>query len=472
MSFSASWPHQMPIAATGQTVSTGESLWRVLSMSDHNTRVVLLGTTLLGIAAGLLGVYMLLRKRALLGDAISHATLPGVAVAFLWSLSLGRDKSLATLLTGAAISGGLGGLAVMGLRHAARLREDAALGIVLSVFFGAGVALVGIVQQIPGGNAAGLEGFIYGKVATMTAEDAWLGGLAALLVGVMAWLLRKELQLLCFDSELARSQGWPVLVLDTVLIAMVVTVTIVGLQAVGLILVIALLIVPAAAARFWSDRIQRILPLSGVFGGLSCAIGTVLSATYEKLPAGATIVLVASAVFAISFSLGAARGVIWLGLRQRTLRRQQDIQHFMRIAYEILEAENSLADPQDNRSSTPIALSKIAHARIWNLSHVRSVAKRLEWSGMIIVEPSDIIRVTPRGMLLASRVVREHRLLEMYLIRQTSVDGGQADRDADLLEHGLLPEHLRELDESLGAEVWPAVPASPHALERNKATSL
>lgn len=465
MNWPSHWPTLPSLTLAIQSRFDSGDFWRVISLSDHNTRVVLLGTTLLGVAAGLLGVYMLLRKRALLGDAISHATLPGVAVAFLWSISMGLDKSLAILLTGAAISGALGGLSVLGLRYAVRLREDAALGIVLSVFFGGGVALVGIVQEIPGANAAGLEGFIYGKVATMTSEDAWLSGTAALLVAVVAWLLRKEFQLLCFDAELARSQGWPVLALDTFLIALVVAVTIVGLQAVGLILVIALLITPAAAARFWSDRIQQILLLSAIIGGLSCAIGTLLSASYDRLPAGATIVLVAFAFFALSFLFGGTRGVVWLGLRQRSLRREQDIQHLLRIAYEILEAENKLTGPKDLRSSTPIALSSITHARAWSKSHVKSVASRLERMGLVIVEPTDAIRITSRGMMLASRIVREHRLLEMYLIRQTSVDGGQADRDADYLEHALLPEHLLELDDALGEDRWPTVPVSPHKIE-------
>jgi manganese/zinc/iron transport system permease protein len=192
------------------------SWWcRALTLSDYNTRVVLCGTVLLGIAAGLTGVYMLLRKRALLGDAISHATLPGVAGVYLWILLAGIPKTLTLLLLGAAISGSLGGLTVLALRHWVRLREDAALGIVLSVFFGAGVALTGIVLHMPGRNeAAGLESFIYGKAASMTISDAWLSGSLALGVLLIIVALSKELKVLCFDIELARSQGWPVLALD------------------------------------------------------------------------------------------------------------------------------------------------------------------------------------------------------------------------------------------------------------------
>ncbi|MEZ6078724.1 MAG: metal ABC transporter permease [Pirellulaceae bacterium] len=163
------------LSAVIAELALSEALWRIVWLRDYNTRIVLLGTVLLGLAAGQLGVYLLLRRRVLIGDAISHATLPGVAIAFLWSVSLGQEKSLGLLLFGAAVSGSLGGMAVLFLRHAAKIREDAALGIVLSVFFGAGVVLLSIAQQ-SGGNAAGLESFIYGKAAAMTSEDVWLCG--------------------------------------------------------------------------------------------------------------------------------------------------------------------------------------------------------------------------------------------------------------------------------------------------------
>ncbi len=438
--------------------------WRVVTLSDYNTRVVLCGTTLLGFSAGLLGVYMLLRKRALLGDAISHATLPGVASAFLWCASLGIDKSLAILLAGAALSGSLGGLVVLILRHVVKLREDAALGIVLSVFFGAGVALMGIAQQSSGGNAAGLESFIYGKAAAMTSEDAWLCGGSAFLVASIIWGLGKELQILCFDAELARAQGWPVLLLDTLLMSLVVGVTIVGLQAVGLILVIALLVIPAAAARFWSDSLAKILLISASIGGASCSIGTLLSATFAKLPSGATIVLVACLAFVISFLFGPARGVIWQGLRLRGLRDQQDIQHFLRLAYEIIEATRNHRDAAEQATGQPIALERLVQSRKWGVRRVRKIGQRLQVLGLAVLRPDESVELTKRGWLAAQHVVRDHRLLEMYLLRVLDVDAGNVDRDADFLEHGLLPEHLLELDQAWREAGLITVPASPHPI--------
>ena len=442
--------------------------WRALTLSDYNTRVVLCGSVLLGIAAGLTGVYLLLRKRALLGDAISHATLPGVAAMFLLTILTGLPKSLPLLLLGAAISGSLGGLTVLGLRHWLRIREDAALGIVLSVFFGAGVALTGAVVRLPGGNAAGLESFIYGKAASMTLSDAWLSVGLAVCVLVVIGLLAKELKILCFDIELARSQGWPVAALDILLVGLVVTVTIIGLQSVGLILVIALLIVPAASARFWSHHLNKILCISAIVGGLSCGLGTLISASFEKLPSGATIVLVACAFFLISFFYGTERGFVWQVLRSRRLTRQQQQHHMLRSIYEILEAEGRVAETPTNRPAESVAARSVAQHRAWSGLLTRRVALQLEQLGLLTFRPDEHVQLTPRGLVIARRIVREHRLLERYFMRQTDVSEGDADRGADYLEHSLSPELLWELDGQFRDSESEDIPTSPHPLRKTK----
>lgn len=459
----------LAVAAANDGSSTGTARdvainwwWRTITLRDYNTRVVLCGTVLLGIAAGLTGVYLLLRKRALLGDAIAHSTLPGVAIVFWWSITAGVPKSQPLLLLGAAISGALGGLLVLGLRHWLRIREDASLGIVLSVMFGAGVSLVGIVQNR--GSASGLDSYIYGKAASMTIDDAWLnGGLALAVLAIIAFFA-KEFKILCFDIELARSQGWPVLALDLLLVSLVVTVTIIGLQAVGLILVIALLIVPAAAARFWSHNLSTILAISAVIGGISSGVGTLLSASFEKLPGGATIVLVACGFFAISFLYGRERGCVWQALRGWRLRRQQEQQHLLRSMYELLEARGQLEDLQSNRASPSLATESVAAERGWTSIITRHVAKQLERIGLMTVRPDGQLQLTPRGLVIARRLVREHRLLERYFLDQTAVSEGDADRGADYLEHALAPETLWELNSHFPDSDVESLPASPHPL--------
>lgn len=450
--------------------------WRAVTLSDYNTRVVLGGTVSLGIAAGLAGVFLLLRKRALLGDAISHATLPGVSAVFLWSIAVDVPKTQVLLLIGAAISGALGGVCVLGLRHWVRVREDAALGIVLSVFFGLGVALIGIVIQLPGGNAAGLESFIYGKMASITWFDARL--CAALAIGILALLVMffKELKILCFDSELAQSQGWPVQWLDLLLVGMVVTVTIFGLRAVGLIMVIALLIVPAAAARFWSNSLRTILCVSASIGGTSCAVGTLVSVSVERLPSGALVVLVSSLLFLISFLLGRERGYVWSLIRSLRLRQQQEQQHLLRSIYELLEALGKLDMTHAVRfellrASELLTVSEVALARGWTRTNVRRIARPMERLDLVTLRPDDQLQLTPRGLLVARRIVREHRLLERFFIDHTDVSEAEADRGADLLEHSLAPELLRELGSYFSDLQEETLPASPHPLRSQKEKS-
>ena len=306
-------------------------LLRVLSLSDHNTRLVVLGTAMLGLVSGVIGSFTLLRKRALMGDALSHATLPGICLAFIvGSFSGIEEKSLPLLLFGAAVTGVLGLGVMLFLRRYTRLNEDTVLGIVLSVFFGAGLAFLGIVQQLGSGSAAGLQSFIYGKTASMVPGDVALIAGAALLVLLICTALFKEFKLLCFDQAFAAVQGWPVLWLDVVLMALVVTVTVIGLQAVGLILVIAMLITPAAAARFWSNEMFPMTVIAGGIGAASAIVGSILSALFSRLPSGAIIVIAAAAAFLFSMLFGKARGVIPRALRMQELDRKLGQQHLLR----------------------------------------------------------------------------------------------------------------------------------------------
>ena len=309
----------------------------VLLLRNYNTRLVVICTLLLGCACGLMCGFLLLRKRSLMGDTLSHATLPGVCFAFFVGVMLGgQGKSLPLLLLGATTTGVLGCATVLFIRNHSRIKDDAAMGIVLSVFFGAGVALLTIVTKMPSGAAAGLESFIYGKTASMVLSDFRLLTAVTVCVLSLSALLFKEFRLLCFDEVYAAAQGWPVKRLDVLLLALVTLVTVAGLQAVGLILIIAFLITPAAAARFWTDRLDQMLLLSALIGGVSGWMGASLSALIPNLPAGALIVLVAAVFFLLSLLLGTKRGVLVRYLRQLKLKRSVGRQHLLRALYEIL----------------------------------------------------------------------------------------------------------------------------------------
>jgi manganese/zinc/iron transport system permease protein len=447
------------------TLPSWHEIWQVLTLRDYNTRVVVLGAAALGVAAGMIGTFMLLRKRALLGDALSHATLPGLGMAFiLMAQAGGSGKSLHGLLIGATISGLIGVGCILLIRSYTRIKEDAALGIVLSVFFGLGVAILGVIQNMGSGSAAGLESFIYGKTASMLRSDALVIAATAVLVAASCAILFKEFSLLCFDQPYARTQGWPVALLDLVLMTFVTAVTVIGLQAVGLILVIALLIIPPAAARFWTERLSVMFFLSAAIGGLSGMLGAALSALVPRLPAGAIIVVTAAIIFLISMIFGSARGVLVAALRRVDLNRRVARQHLLRGIYELIEGHETAAG-DEALSQRPASMADLLAERSWTSRQLDRALARGEREGLVLVrEPGQIFLTTP-GLHEARRLVRNHRLWEIYLITHADIAPSHVDRDADALEHVIGREMVAELEAVLaGAKPAPSVPSSPHVL--------
>jgi manganese/zinc/iron transport system permease protein len=443
---------------------SAELVWRVLFLQDYNTRLVVLSTCVLGLASGLVGCFLLLRKRSLMGDALSHACLPGIGLAFLVAVALGGEgRDLPVLLLGASITGVIGVLLVLMVRNTTRIKDDAAMGIVLSVFFGGGVAILGMVQSLPGASAAGLESFIYGKTASMVREDFILLSAVALCALAASLALFKEFTLLCFDEGFGRSQGWPVRGLDVLLLLLVAAVTVVGLQAVGLILIIAFLITPAAAARFWTHDLRWMLLLSALLGGLSGWVGAALSALLPRLPAGAVIVLVAAVIFLFSMIFGRSRGVLRRAVAMYRLKRKIGRQHLLRAAYEIQEARS----PGPTPINAPIPLADLRRHRTWSPTELRSLLRRADREDHLEEWTTERVRLSEAGFGEAARITRNHRLWEVYLITHADIAASHVDRDADSVEHVLSADLVRELERKLATQ---AIPASPHRIPTGEET--
>ncbi|MEN8784458.1 MAG: iron chelate uptake ABC transporter family permease subunit [Akkermansiaceae bacterium] len=439
---------------------TWELLSETLRLEHYNTRLVVLGVAFLGATAGLVGSFLLLRKQSLLGDALSHATLPGIGIAFAVMSAMGfSGKSLPGLLIGASVTGLLGVLLVLAIRNTTRLKDDAAMGIVLPVFFGLGVAILKMVERIPGQSAAGLDGFIYGKTASMVWSDFVLITIILLITIVITIAILKELTLLCFDSNFASSQGWPTLWLDIILMALVTAVTVVGLQAVGLILVIAFLITPPTAARFWTNRLGWMLFLSATIGAISGWLGVSISALYSNLPAGAIIVIAAAIIFLFSMVFGTARGVLPRYLRHLQLQRKVGRQHLLRSTYEILE------NTQDAKSlkNLPIPMNLLRKHRYWAKGELSKLIRQARSEDHIERQPSGELRLSESGFGEASRITRNHRLWELYLIKYADIAPSHVDRDADLVEHLLGAEIVHQLEAELDLSK-PTID-SPHTIE-------
>ena len=299
-------------------------LWDALFLQlGYNATLVTIGACFLGVSAGVTGTFLFLRKRSLVSDAISHATLPGVALAFILMVSFGGEgRNLIGLLLGSAISAGFGLLCVSWLTRQTRLAEDAAIGAVLSVFFGFGIVLLTVIQSMSSGRQAGLEGFLLGSTAGMLWSDAIviaLGGAVTLAI-VLAY--RRPMGMVAFDPEFAASNGLNVGRIDLIIMGLAMAVTVVGLKIVGLILIVAMLIIPPVSARFWTDRTDRVTLIAGVTGGVSGYVGAALSAAAPAVPTGPIIVLVSFSIFAISLFFAPNRGVLAAVMRHLRFQRR------------------------------------------------------------------------------------------------------------------------------------------------------
>ena len=280
---------------------------------NYTLIVVGIGSALLGIISGALGTYAVLRRQSLLGDAISHAALPGIALAFL----LTGSKTPLILVFGAAIAGWVGTLLILSIVKLTRIKYDSALGLVLSTFFGFGLVLHTLIQRNGNANQAGLDTFLFGQAASLLERDVLtmgiLGGIALLIMSLF-W---KELKLLVFDEGFATSIGLPVRALDILLTSLLTVAIVLGLQAVGAVLMSAMLVAPAVAARQWTDRLGYMVLLAALFGAIAGVSGTLLSSSASRIPTGPTIVLCATLFVGLSFALAPNRGLVWHWVRHR-----------------------------------------------------------------------------------------------------------------------------------------------------------
>jgi manganese/zinc/iron transport system permease protein len=360
---------------------------------DYTLRTVALGSGTLGIVSGALGSYAVLRRQSLLGDAMSHAALPGVVIAFL----ITRSKAPLVLILGAMVAGWVGTLLVMSIVHTTRLKGDSALGLVLSVFFGFGLMMLTFAQKLPDARQAGLDKFLFGQAAALLERDvmtmAALGAVALLAMGVF-W---KEFKLLSFDPDFGASLGFPMRILDVLLTTLLVIAIVIGLQAVGVVLMSAMVVAPAAAARQWTDRLGLMVGLSALFGALAGVSGAVISGATPRLSTGPTIVLCISAIVLVSLLFAPNRGLVWNWARGQRNRRRLQVEAVLSDLY-MLAAQHD--DPQHVHSITVL--------RAMNLGRggVQRSLEELATRGWARQVGADEWGLTPSGLAEARRLAQ------------------------------------------------------------------
>ena len=362
-----------------------------LVFSDYTLRTITLGTAVLGGVTGMLGSFAVLRKQSLLGDAISHAALPGIAIAFL----ITGSKDTNVLLIGALISGLLGTFWIRGITSKTHLKSDTALGLILSVFFGFGMLLLTFIQKQPNANQAGLDKYLFGQAATLVESDVWLMSIVMGLCLIVLLLFWKEFKILLFDKDYAQTLGFNTNFIDILITSFIVLAIVLGLQTVGVVLMSAMLLAPAAAARQWTNNLSTMVFLAAILGASAGVFVTSISSTQNNLSTGPVIVLVASVFVLFSFIFSPKRGLLFKQIRLVTNRNDLELQKTLAFMYHIV------GDHED--VSHPHAIKMLNNFQ----GHSRKSLKQLVNKNYVTLQ-GNMWSLTPQGVEAATNMYNQN----------------------------------------------------------------
>ncbi|PTU26840.1 manganese ABC transporter permease [Bacillus subtilis] len=402
-----------------------ESLW--LQLQHPNTQWVLAGTLLLGAASGVLGSFVLLRKQSLIGDAMAHSALPGVCLAFLFT----GQKSLPFFLLGAALAGLLGTFCIQVISRLSKTKEDSAIGIVLSVFFGVGIILLTYIQQQGAGSQSGLDSFLFGQAASLVRQDIILiAGISAVLL-LLCIVFFKEFTLITFDPAFAKGLGIPVRFLNGLLASLIVGAVVIGLQTVGVILMAAMLITPAIAARYWTERLTGMIVIAGITGGVSGVAGTLLSTTMKGMATGPLIIISATLIFLFSMICAPKRGLAAKAIRLMRLRRRTSREQVLLTIYEQYEKKDLCVTAESVRKKRRLSPSLCL-----------KVLNDLEQERCIKCIENGVWQITSTGIEKGYHTALKQWMYEVYLMHE--MEFANIEFDQDCFDPDRLPGETRE----------------------------
>jgi ABC-type Mn2+/Zn2+ transport system permease subunit/Mn-dependent DtxR family transcriptional regulator len=384
-------------------------------------------SALVGVACGVLGCFVVLRRMALIGDALSHAVLPGVVIAFM----ITRTAGVIGLLTGALLAGLATAVLINLVSRFSRTKEDSSIGIVFTAFFALGIVLI---SALPRGLHFDLKCFLFGDPLAVGPADLWMMAIIAPAVVMIVVLLYHPLKLSSFDPVVAAAMGLPVVLLHYLLMGMLSATVVAGLKTTGVILVVAMVITPASAAYQLTNRFWLMLSLAGLFGALSAAIGMSV-AFITNAPTGPAMVIVAAVLFALAVLLSPSHGVVFDRIRRYRLSKHIQGEDVLKALYRLAESGQTCtvqAVAQDASMSTPL---------------VSRLLETLRTQGLVAAEPTPLSLTQP-GEARAVQMIRSHRLWESYLVDQAQQDVQVVHDQAERLEHahGLADE----VDQKLG----------------------
>lgn len=353
---------------------------------DYTIRNVILGAMILGIVSGSLGSFAVLRKQSLLGDAISHAALPGIALAFL----LTGSKTPIVLLLGAAVAGWLGTFFILNIINRSPLKEDTALGLILSVFFGIGLVILTFIQKLPNAAQAGLDKYLFGQAATLITEDIVTMAITGIIVLLLVILFWKEFKVLTFDRDFGAAYGLPTRLLDIVLTSGIVLAIVLGLQAVGVVLMSAMVVIPAVCARQWTDKLGTMVLLSAFFGAFAGIVGALISSVVPNMPTGPTIVIVLAIFMIFSLLFAKNRGYVWKLYKEVKNRHRYALDGILRDLHQLASQHDS---QRHEHSVEAIKLMRSKH------QGVQQGLEALEQRGLVARSESGSWALTEKGVV-------------------------------------------------------------------------
>lgn len=403
------------------------------SFQDPNVVLVVVGISFLSISAAMVGTFTFLDKKALIGDAISHAVLPGVCLAFM----LAGTKNPYWIVVGAFSTGALATYAISWISQQTKLKEDTVIASVLSVFFGVGIVFMTKLQQTGNASISGLDHFLFGNAISIVGEDILVYGTLALITILAILFFYKEFQLLIFNRDFARAIGLPVKRLEFVFNSLMVLAVVTGIQAIGVVLMAALLITPAAAARFWTDKLSRMLTLAVLMALFSGIAGAYISFTLPNMPTGPWVVVVLSALAFFSFFFSHKKGLITRWYSKRNYQRKIHADHILKTLYYAAEAHREGLAIEEIKQSFP-------HKRRQTQDSIKALSRK----GYLDIN-QHFVTLTKSGTSEAKRIIRLHRLWELYLTEYVNIAPDHVHDTAGKIEHILTPEIEAKLDAKL-----------------------
>lgn len=405
------------------------------SFSDSSIISVTVGAILLAASSAVVGTFTFLKKKALIGDAVAHAVLPGVCLAFLM---VGEKNPLA-LIVGAFVTGWLSIVIMDFITARSKIKEDTAIALVLSVFFGIGILLLTYIQHSGNAQQSGLESFLFGKAAALVGQDLLIFGIVAVLLILTVGLFFKELKLIAFDEAYAEALGIPTKSLNLLLTSLTVLAVVTGIQAVGVVLMAAMLITPAAAARFWTNSVFKMTIIAAVMGGFSGLSGAYVSFAAPSMPTGPWIVMIISAIALVSFFIAPQRGIISRSFQQRRFQNSMMEENLLKEMYHL---EEKSAQEQ------PYTEQQLLEERYFPDAVLRKTLKRLKKKGLVVKQDNGWL-FTDAGRVRGKRVVKLHRLWEVYLSQYVRIEPDHLHEDAETIEHIITPELEARLESML-----------------------